>query len=246
MRFKILSYNIHKGFSLTNAELVIHKIREILRHVDADLVFLQEVQGHHTTHGEKWDDYPTASQFEFLADQKWSHYSYGQNASYPKGHHGNAILSKFPIVFQHNVDLTLHSREYRGLQHVDIEIPDSGKKMSLFNTHLNLFHHDRVKQLQIIKKYMEGLKLSSPYLLGGDFNDWHGKLHDEVTKNLPVTETFKLLHGKLLPTFPNFFPTISLDRLYFSGLKPLKAEVLKGDPWMRLSDHLPLLVEFEF
>jgi endonuclease/exonuclease/phosphatase family metal-dependent hydrolase len=27
----------------------------------------------------------------------WSDYAYGRNAVYPEGHHGNAVLSRFPL-----------------------------------------------------------------------------------------------------------------------------------------------------
>ncbi len=38
------------------------------------------------------------SQFAFLADEIWPHFAYGKNAIYSAGHHGNAILSKHPIL----------------------------------------------------------------------------------------------------------------------------------------------------
>ena len=43
----IATYNIHKGFSHFNRRVVINELRERLRELDADIVFLQEVQGEH-------------------------------------------------------------------------------------------------------------------------------------------------------------------------------------------------------
>ena len=93
---KIATYNIHKGFSQFNQRLVIHELRERLRELDADIVFLQEVQGEHLQHPQRHTDYPSVPQHEFLADEFWAHHAYGMNAVYENGHHGNAILVVFP------------------------------------------------------------------------------------------------------------------------------------------------------
>jgi endonuclease/exonuclease/phosphatase family metal-dependent hydrolase len=50
---KVLTYNIHKGFSFGNRAFVLDKIREGIRLVGADLVFLQELQGYHVLHSKK-------------------------------------------------------------------------------------------------------------------------------------------------------------------------------------------------
>ena len=78
-----------------------------MRLVGADVVFLQEVLGAapppHGARGEK----VTTPQYEFLADSIWQQYAYGRNAVYPNGHHGNAVLSKFPIVRTSNHDVSI-------------------------------------------------------------------------------------------------------------------------------------------
>jgi endonuclease/exonuclease/phosphatase family metal-dependent hydrolase len=43
----VVTYNIHKGLSQFNKRLVLHDIRERLKSLDADVAFLQEVQGKH-------------------------------------------------------------------------------------------------------------------------------------------------------------------------------------------------------
>ncbi len=50
MRFTIATYNIHKGFSHLKRRMVIHELRDRLRGLDADILFLQEVQGVHERH----------------------------------------------------------------------------------------------------------------------------------------------------------------------------------------------------
>ena len=95
---KVLTYNIHKGFSATNLRFILHEIKQSLRHVDADIVFLQEVHGERKISNNRFDNWPNSRQFEYLADQVWHHYAYGKNAIYKSGHHGNAILSKYPFL----------------------------------------------------------------------------------------------------------------------------------------------------
>ena len=50
MSIRVCTYNIHKGFSQFNRRMVIHELRDRLRALDVDLVFLQEVQGLHLGH----------------------------------------------------------------------------------------------------------------------------------------------------------------------------------------------------
>ncbi len=118
----IATYNIHKGFSQFNRRVVLHDLRERLRELDADIVFLQEVQGEHLRHPQRHSDYPAVPQHEFLADEFWEHHAYGMNAVYEEGHHGNAILSRFPIVLSSNKDVSAHRFESRGLLHCEIEL----------------------------------------------------------------------------------------------------------------------------
>ena len=47
MTLRICSNKTHKGFSQFNRRMVVHELRDRLRTLDSDLVFLQEVQGLH-------------------------------------------------------------------------------------------------------------------------------------------------------------------------------------------------------
>ena len=96
--FKVLTVNVHKGFTSFNRRFMLHELREAVRQVSADLVFLQEVLGTHQRHAGRVTNFPQEPHYEFLADSIWTQYAYGRNAVYTDGHHGNALLSKFPIV----------------------------------------------------------------------------------------------------------------------------------------------------
>jgi cardiolipin synthase A/B len=134
----IATYNIHKGFSNFNRRMVVHELRDRLRRLGADLVFLQEVQGDHQEHAERFPNWPDEPQYEFLADAVWSDFAYGRNAVYDSGHHGNAVLSRFPITRWDNEDISAHALESRGLLHCEIAVSGWAASLHCVCVHLGL------------------------------------------------------------------------------------------------------------
>jgi endonuclease/exonuclease/phosphatase family metal-dependent hydrolase len=244
MKVKILSYNIHKGFTITNQNFILDGIRKAIRELNADILFLQEVLGHHDNKKCRIPDWETAIQFEYLADSVWPHFAYGKNAIYPEGHHGNAILSKFPIIDWSNHVISTNRFEHRGLLKAKIQIPETGQEMLLANTHLDLTQGGRDQQAGVIIEHMSAEE-KLPWILVGDFNDWNKKISPRLEKSLHAVEAFRYLSGNYPPTFPSFLPALSLDRVFLHRATPVSARTLTDKHWKKLSDHLPLLVEFE-
>ena len=54
----VSTYNIHKGFSQFNRRMMIHELRDHLRLLDADIIFLQEVLGQNRRHAARFEDWP--------------------------------------------------------------------------------------------------------------------------------------------------------------------------------------------
>jgi endonuclease/exonuclease/phosphatase family metal-dependent hydrolase len=242
MKLRVLSYNIHKGFTMSNKNFILEQIRLALREMNADVLFLQEVMGDHQHLNYRIPDWQTAIQFEYLADSVWGHFAYGKNAIYPEGHHGNAILSKFPISDWSNHVISNDKAEKRGLLKARIEIPGWGNLL-LANTHLGLTQKGRDYQTNCIIEHMAPENL--PWILVGDFNDWNSKVSPRIEKTLNAREVFHQLQGKYPATFPAILPLLSLDRIFLHQLTPTYAHSLRVRPWIRLSDHLPLYVEIE-
>ena len=48
-KLKVLTVNTHKGFTALNRRFILHELRDAVRILSADLVFLQEVLGEHQT-----------------------------------------------------------------------------------------------------------------------------------------------------------------------------------------------------
>lgn len=250
MKFRLLSYNIHKGFCLFQ-NFTLPAIKRAIQDTNVDFCLLQEVVGDNTPFRQKIKDWPTEPQFEFLADSVWPHFKYGKNAVFPDRHHGNAILSKYPIQSSHNLNISTNRFEQRGLLHCSIEIPaeipgQNGLILNLLNTHLNLMHGARLKQTERIIQWIEqNIDPQSPTLLAGDFNDWQGALSSHFHNRLSLHECFLSSRGGHAKTFPSHLPILSLDRVYSRAVRITSQETLTGAPWSGLSDHLPLIVEFE-
>jgi endonuclease/exonuclease/phosphatase family metal-dependent hydrolase len=176
MLLRILTYNIHKGFTTFNREFVLDELRTALRSTHADVALLQEVVGNHTGHQKRVRNWPTRPQFEYLADSVWHHYAYARNAVYPRGHHGNVILSRFPILKYDQQNLSTNPREHRGLLHCIVDLPSAGRRIHLVCLHLGLTQRGRNEQLELISRRIARIPDAEPLVVGGDFNDWRGRV----------------------------------------------------------------------
>lgn len=163
-RLRVLTVNTHKGFTAFNRRFILPELREAVRSTQADIVFLQEVLGSHDRHAARYPGWPQTSQYEFLADSMWSDFAYGRNAVYPDGHHGNALLSKYPIIEHRNLDVSITGPERRGLLHCVLEVPGQGQVHAVC-VHLSLLESHRQKQLQLLRKLLDALPANAPVII---------------------------------------------------------------------------------
>lgn len=244
MNLKICTYNIHKGFSQFNRRVVVHELRDRLRALDVDLVFLQEVQGLHMRHEIVHENWPQHPQHEFLAHEVWHQTAYGRNAVYDHGHHGNAILSRFAILSEHNQDVSDHRFERRGLLHCVVALPELAEPVHCVCVHLGLMARSRRRQMEALAERMEQLVPDgAPLIIAGDFNDWRNRADDLLARRLGLTEVFHQGCGRIAKSFPSRAPVLSLDRIYVRGFEVARADVHCGLPWSRISDHAALTAE---
>ena len=240
-KLHIATYNIHKGFSHFNRRVMVHQLRDSLRALNADIIFLQEVVGEHKGHGARFENWPESPQYEFLADSIWTDFAYGKNAVYDQGHHGNAILSRYPIVRWDNVDVSAHRFESRGLLHCEISVPQWRENLHCICVHLGLFKRGRSRQLQLLERHIEELvPKDAPLVIAGDFNDWREMASRVLAQRLALAEVFELTEGRSARTFPATLPLFRLDRIYVRGFHIERAQVHQGHPWSKISDHAVL------
>lgn len=219
---------------------MVHELRECLRHLKPDLLFLQEVQGLHLTHARRHAQWPRMPQHEFLAEEFWPDSAYGCNVLYDHGHHGNAILSRFPILDAHNQDVTHLRFERRGLLHCRIQLPDASIAHCVC-VHLSLFAASRRRQMLALADYLEKEAAgNAPLIIAGDFNDWRNRAHGLLVERLGLSEVFGHLNGIPVRSFPATRPFFRLDRIYIRGFHIVHQAVHDGLPWSKISDHAAL------
>ena len=242
---KILSYSIDKGFGFARNRFVLEVIREAIRKTEADAVLLQEVtSGRHPVSSFAGENWPDEAQFEYLADEIWEHFAYGRNAVFSDGDHGNAILSKEPILAQENIPVSTNRLEKRGILHVETRLPDGGPKLHLMTLHLNLAEKGRMRQLKSLHHRIDShVDPKEPLIVGGDFNDWRGRITREFS-GTGIREAHETLHGTHARTFPGFLPILPLDRIYYRNLVPVACERLHDSFWTSLSDHAAMVATF--
>lgn len=220
-------------------------MKEFIKSTKVDLVFLQEVIGKNEKLREKG---LIDSQFEFLADSLWPHFSYAQNALYDHGHHGNLILSKFPIENWENINLSTNTFEQRGMLVCKIKLPHLPEKpFYAACLHLDLLQKGREKQYEKIRNFLHLKRRDEDpsVIVAGDFNDWNMRASDIFEGILGMYEAHKYSHGYYAKTFPAGFPFLRLDRIYVRNAKVLQTHTIKNKA-IQLSDHLPLFCEVEF
>lgn len=239
---KVVSYNLHKGFSSSNRLWKLPEMRDALNNLNADLILLQEVQGKLKKRREKKLSEPEIPQTDFLAHEHWLEKIYGKNAVYGPAHHGNSILSQHKVLFWENINVSYSKRASRSLLHAIIEVHD--QLIHTICIHLGLFKTERTQQLQKLTQHIhKHVPNHLPLIIAGDFNTWQKNATEQLENELQLREVYKTFHGHYALTFPAAMPTLTIDRIYYRGLGLRMAAVLSEDPWKHLSDHLPLYAE---
>ncbi|MEQ1622214.1 MAG: endonuclease/exonuclease/phosphatase family protein [Methylococcales bacterium] len=244
-RLKILTYNLHKGFNASNRRFVLHQIKEALVDTNADVLLLQEMQGEHQKHQRKIIDWPICSHSEFIAEGWWPFYVYGKNVTHSDGHHGNAILSKYPIESWENINVSPYSWASRSLLHAVIRLPISELPVHVVCLHFGLTGAERDRQTQQLCERIDShVPHDAPLIVAGDFNDWRGRVERHFHEQLGLQEVFQQTHGRYARTFPCWLPILTMDRIYYRGLSLYTCDRLAHSPWPVLSDHAPLTASF--
>lgn len=247
MSFRVLTVNTHKGFGFMNRRFILRDLREAVRAVSADIVFLQEVLGSHAHYAQRFKDWPATPQYEYLADAIWSQHAYGRNAVYPHGDHGNALLSRFPIVSYVNHDATAVDGEARGLLHCVLDVPGQTRALHTICVHLGLRESHRQHQLERLCTVIErDVPPQAPLVVAGDFNDWRVVAHERLHRCAGLREVFVTAFGRAARTYPARWPLLRLDRIYARNARVQRPLRLPARPWTHLSDHAPLAAQLEF
>ena len=238
MKLRIVTYNIHKGIGGVDRLYRPERIIETLQHYDADIIFLQEVD----------DNVPRSRfhrQVDLIGDALEMHYrAYQHNVKLTKGHYGNAILSRYPLVDIENINLTVSIKKRRQALVAHCQLQNEHQRtLLLINCHLGLAGFERVIQLRKIldSPVMKHVHHATPVIIGGDYND----VWNSLGKNVMIPAGFKPA-SKKVNTFPAIMPVRQLDHIYYRGEQTcLHSFPGHSKTARQASDHLPLITDFE-
>ena len=246
MNLRVISYNIHRAIGL-DRRFQPDRITKILLDHDADIVLLQEVDR----------GAPRSKQMDmaksFAEELGYKHYAAGYNVSLRKGYYGNATLSRYPIVRERNIDLTVGENKRRGCQHTTIQVDHSGvhRAVEVFNLHLGLSPLERQRQAGILMRTKEfsSVDSSAACIVGGDFNDWLSRLRALFVEGMSMrcaTDHETRYRTRPIKTYPSLSPRGGLDRIYYrGGLRLINAISCRHRVAKVASDHLPIIVDFQ-
>ena len=243
--FRVATYNIHKGVQGVGParRLEIHNLGHAVEQFDADLVCLQEVRAFNRQQARRFKHWPEQGQAEFLAPEGYTAV-YRTNAVTRHGEHGNALLSRWPVLAQRHHNISDHRFEQRGLLHVTVDVTaqHSPRVVHVLVVHLGLLHASRVRQTHMLHDYIaHEVPSEAALIVAGDFNDW-GSTVEKMMAEFGLHSH----RPQPVPTFPSRLPLVQLDHVYARGLQAVRSFTPRGPIWGRMSDHLPLLVDFDW
>ncbi|MET4577888.1 endonuclease/exonuclease/phosphatase family protein [Ottowia thiooxydans] len=236
---RVATYNIHKGVQGIGParRLEIHNLALAVDTLDADIVCLQEVRMENRREAGFFSLWPQVPQAEFLAPEGYEAV-YSTNAVTKHGEHGNALLSRWPIIRHRHEDMSDHRFEQRGLLHVEIMVGEIN--LHAIVVHFGLIPASRLRQTAQLQRYIaREVPPEAPVIVAGDFNDWGTQV-----RKLLSAEALHSFEGPRTFTYPSRLPVVQLDHIYARGMKPLSLGAPRGRAWSRMSDHLPLIAEF--
>jgi endonuclease/exonuclease/phosphatase family metal-dependent hydrolase len=238
-RIRVATYNVHKCRGL-DRQTSISRIARVIRHLDADIVALQEILDVRTGKPE----YDQARRL--LDDLKDYHGSFGENRTLHGGAYGNMTLSRMPSVYSENYDLTWQRRERRGCLRTDFNL--GGTVLHVFNVHLGTSFRERRHQARRLvgPNILNRDIPAGPRIVVGDFNEWTRGLASRL-----MGEAFRVAepkaHLRSGRTYPGILPFLHLDHFYYdASLTLLNLRLHRRRDALIASDHLPLIAEFTF
>jgi endonuclease/exonuclease/phosphatase family metal-dependent hydrolase len=185
-------------------------------------------------HAERHHDWPEEPQHDFLAEGVWPDTAYGGNAIYDHGHHGNAILSRFPILASHNQDISELRFERRGMLHTEIAVPGLASRCTASACTSAVTAAARRRQMSALAERMEEVSPGdTPLIVAGDFNDWHNRADNLIAERLGMVEVFGGAAAVRRAASRPALPVFRLDRIYVRGFAIERAEVHFGGPGRR-------------
>jgi len=221
---RVLTYNVHSCIG-ADRKYDPHRILDIVRRIDADVVALQEMRAYSAL-----DD-----QFHLFQESlKPMAAVFGTTFRRTRFKFGNALFVRGDILETRLLDLSVAPFEERGA--IDCTVRVRGRRLRCIAAHLGLFRRERAEQLTRLATALKHHREETTVLLG-DFNIFGAERRRLRNVGAPAA----------LPrirTFPSFQPIMSLDRVWtIPNERLVRLARHRETPAKWASDHLPLVGE---
>lgn len=233
LRVRVMTYNLRFGELASLEEIASH-----IKSFKPDFVALQEVD---SKTNRKRSAHQAGKDFiSELAYHTGMFGTYGKAINYGEGYYGVGILSKYPSISTNKSMLPhpVEKDEQRILLEGCFEI--SAKDTIIFaTTHLDVKQATtREVQAEFISSHFKGAKY--PVILGGDFN---AQPPTKAIKDVMMKSWFEGTSSDF--TIPSWGPTVKIDYIFarpMKGWRVISTQTIQS----KLSDHLPIITEFEY
>lgn len=223
--FRVASYNIHRCYG-RDGRYDPSRIKQVLLQTGADVIGLQEVELLHEV----------PDLLDYFCDNTQWHMIPGMTLRNLSGHYGNALLTSYPVIEQHNIDLSQRNREPRGAIQAKLDV--NGSTIEVVTTHLGLSPVERRAQVVQLLEHIQNKPLAETQILLGDINEW-------FMWGRPLRWLHRYFgRSSTSASFPAGFPLFALDRIWVSPHQRIKSfGVLKNQLTRVASDHMPVIAE---
>jgi len=227
-RFRAASYNIHRTVGPDRRHDP-QRVAQVIREVGAPVIGLQEVN---------WrpeQELGGESQAEFLAHLPGYEAIAGSNLIEHRGHYGNMLLTRYPVLAVRRHSILYRAREPRGV--VDVSLDIAGQRLRVMVTHFGLSLRERRFQANRLVELI-AQAAPEPVLLLGDLNDW-------IWGSPTIAPLLSACDPTRAPaSFPSVWPLFALDRIVTWRVgAPLRVYAHRSATARWASDHLPVVAE---
>ncbi len=253
--YRLITLNIAhgRGLALDQRLVPLNRFRRnlevlggFLQLSNADFVAMQEIDADSDWNGN----------FDHLAEIK-SHTDFVDSAfginNVKKGryqlHYGNALLSRFPIEKKENFPFGSAALGEKGFLYTEMVV--NGHRLPVINTHLDYRSRaTRIRQLKILIDWLEVQRNADPEnfippIIVGDFNSRLQKKDSAARYLFDYLES--IADYQVYPmdrrTFPTYEPAVAIDLMFIPPQIEVKTMIV---PRIKVSDHLPVIVDFVF
>lgn len=236
---RLMTYNVHRCVGLDRRHSP-ERIADVIAGYAPDIVALQELEvGHRRT--------DRVHQPERLAEILGMDFHYHPARRRGDAQFGNALFSRLPMDAVRSAPLP----GYVGMQAraaLWASVTVAGLKVQVINTHLGLFHLERVRQARALcgEEWL-GHPACSPHprIICGDFNA------------TPISGAYRLFGSGLRDaqrlgdrrarrTWPSFLPVVRYDHIFVCPRIDVHQTQVPSSPLTTLaSDHLPVIMDFQ-